>query len=72
MTTGLPTSYTPFTQTSPVGGSAASLTLFSQMIAGSGAGSRTDALSLTIDLTTLPELPADTYGGTLIIEAQVI
>ena len=72
MTTGLPSSYTPFTQTNPVGGAAASLKLFTQVVAGSGAGSRTDALGLTIDLTSLPQLPADTYTGTLIIQAQVL
>jgi hypothetical protein len=72
MTTGLPTSFSPFTQTNPVGGAAASLTLFSQAITGSGAGSRTDALNLTIDLTNLPQLPAGTYTGTLVIQAQVL
>ena len=72
MTTGLPSSYTPFTQTNPVGGATSSLKLFSQTIAGSGAGNRTDALNLIIDLTSLPQLPADTYTGTLIIQAQVL
>ncbi len=69
MTTGLPTSYTAFTQTNPLGGAGASLELFSTGT-GSGSGSRTDALNLTIDLSTLPELPADTYTGTLVIQAQ--
>ncbi len=72
MTTGLPSSYTPFTQTNPVGDATSSLKLFSQTIAGSGAGNRTDALNLIIDLTSLPQLPADTYTGTLIIQAQVL
>jgi hypothetical protein len=72
MTTGLPSTYIPFTQTNPVGNAAASLKLFSQAVTGSGAGSRTDALSLVIDLTSLPQLPADTYTGTLIIQAQVL
>jgi hypothetical protein len=71
MTTGLPTSYAAFTQTNPLGGAGASLKLFSQSIlVGLGSGSRTDALSLKIDLTSLPTLPADTYTGTLIIQAQ--
>ncbi len=69
MTTGLPTSYTAFTQTNPLGGAGASLKLFSAGT-GSGSGSRTDALNLTIDLSSLPELPADTYTGTLVIQAQ--
>ena len=72
MTTGLPTGFTAFTQTNPVGGGAASLKLFTQTITGSGDGSRTDALSMTIDLTSVPQLPADTYTGTLTIQAQVI
>ena len=72
MTTGLPTSSTPFTETNPVGSASGSLRLFSQVISGTGAGSRTDALTLTIDLTSLPQLPADTYTGTLILQAQVI
>jgi hypothetical protein len=70
MTTGLPTSNTAFTQTGPFGGAGSSLELFSQTVAGTGSSNRTDALSLTINLTSLPTLPADTYTGTLIIEAQ--
>ena len=72
MTTGLPTSNTAFTQTGPFGGAGASLELFSQTVVGNGASNRTDALSLTINLTSLPTLPADTYTGTLIIEAQAL
>jgi len=72
MTTGLPTSNTAFTQTGPFGGAGNSLELFSQTVAGNGLSFRTDALSLTIDLTSLPTLPADTYTGTLIIEAQAL
>jgi hypothetical protein len=70
MTTGLPTSYKAFTQTNPLGGAGASLELFSQVVAGTGSASRTDALNLEINLTSLPQLPADTYTGTLVIEAQ--
>jgi hypothetical protein len=70
MTTGLPTTYSAFTQTNPLGGAAASLDLFSQAVTGRGSASRTDALNLEINLTSLPTLPADTYTGTLIIEAQ--
>lgn len=71
MTTGLPTTYTPFTQTGPFGAGASSLALFSQTIAIAGA-SRTDALTLSIDLQGLPGLPADIYTGTLVIQAQVL
>ena len=72
MTTGLPTSYTAFTQTCPFGVAGASLQLFSETVTGSDTGNRTDALSLMLDLSSLRELPADTYTGTLIIEAQGI
>lgn len=70
MTTGLPASYTAFTQTSPVGGAGASLELFSQPILLSLQGSRVDALNLKIDLSSLPTLPADTYRGTLVLQAE--
>ena len=70
MSSGLPTSYTPFTQTNPLGAAGASLKLFSQTVTGSDSGSRTDALSLSINLSTLRQLPADTYTGTLTIQAQ--
>lgn len=70
MSTGLPTTYTPFSQTNPLGTAGASLKLFSQTVTGSGSGSRTDALSLSINLSTLRQLPADTYTGTLTIQAQ--
>lgn len=70
MTTGLPTTYIAFTQTSPVGGAGASLRLVSQHVLAGAASSRTDVLSLKIDLTNLPQLPADTYTGTLILQAQ--
>jgi hypothetical protein len=74
MTTGLPTTYTAFTQTNPFGGAGASLELFSWpvTILLTGSGSRTDALNLKIVLTSLPQLPADTYTGTLIIQAQAL
>jgi hypothetical protein len=71
MTTGLPTAYTAFTQTNPLGGAGASLKLFTQSILIGVNGNRTDALGLKIDLTSLPKLPADKYTGTLILQAQV-
>ena len=69
--TGIPTTYTSFTQSSSFGGAGASLELFQQsffLIA--GGNSRTDALDLEIDLSNQPQLPAGTYTGTLFIEAQ--
>ena len=71
VTTGIPTSYTPFTQSSPFGGAGASLQLFQQTVFLLTFGnSRTDALNLEIDLSNQPNLPAGTYTGTLYIQAQ--
>jgi hypothetical protein len=69
---GVPTSYTAFTQTSPVGAAGGSLEIFSYSIL---AGvllpiARTDSLSLEINLAGLPQLPADSYSGVLVIQAQ--
>jgi hypothetical protein len=69
--TGTPTSYTPFAQSAPLGGAGASLLLFTQSGGiNLGGKSRTDSLSLNIDLTNQPQLPAGTYSGTLNIQAQ--
>jgi hypothetical protein len=75
MPTGTPTSFTAFTQSTPFGGAGSGLQLFS-----SGSllnislltGSRTDNLSLRIDLSTIPQLPAATYTGVLILQAQLM
>jgi hypothetical protein len=69
-TLGIPTSFTPFTQSNPVAG--ASLQLYSTSSILSLGGSHTDNLSLEIDLTTLPQLPAATYSGVLLIQAQAL
>jgi hypothetical protein len=69
--TGTPTTFTAFTQTSPVGGAGASLELFSQSFyIYTGSSQRTDDLNLEIDLSSQPQLPAGTYTGTLYIQAQ--
>jgi hypothetical protein len=68
--TGTPTTYTPFTQTSPFGGAGAGLLLFTGGVVLSLGSSRTDALSLEIDLTTLPQQPAAIYTGILVLQAQ--
>lgn len=71
--TGTPTTYTAFTQSNPLGGAGASLLLFSQSIfLYTGNSSRTDALSLQIDLSGIPQQPAGTYSGTLYIQAQTL
>jgi hypothetical protein len=76
VTTGAPTTYTAFTQT-PTGGalgvSGASLVLFQAAIDGTSRNvTRTDNLNLQINLASQTQLPADTYTGTLNIQAQAL
>ncbi len=66
---GSPTSFTAFTQTTPFGGNnglmiyrVGNLVSFNQ--------NRTDTLSLMIDLTSIPQVAAGSYQGTLVLEAQ--
>jgi len=68
---GLLTSWTAFTQTTPLGG-AGGLAIYSHtyLISVLLPVTHTDVLSLRIDLTSLPQLPADTYTGTLTLQAQ--
>ena len=68
--TGTPTSFTAFTQTTPYGGAGAGLQLFTFNSFLSLFGSRMDSLSLKIDLTSIPQLPAATYSGMLMLEIQ--
>jgi hypothetical protein len=71
--TGTPTTFTAFTQSNPLGGAGASLQLYSQSIVlYTGDSSRTDALSLEINLNGTPQQPAGTYSGTLYIQAQTL
>jgi hypothetical protein len=73
MTTGSPTTYTAFTQTNPVGPAGGSLLLFSETITGTNKSkARTDNLSLRINLTASPVVPAGTYAGTLRIQARAL
>lgn len=73
VTTGLPTAFTSFTQSAPVGTAGAGLELFNQAISASNrATSRTDNLNLQINLTGLPQLPAGSYTGTLNLQAQAL
>jgi hypothetical protein len=69
-TNGVPTSFTQFTQSGPVAG--ASLLLYSTSSILSLGGSHTDNLTLQIDLTTIPQLPAATYTGVLLLQAQAL
>lgn len=76
VTTGAPTSFTAFTQTpgtGALGTAGASLVLFTQTVNGSNrSSSRSDNLNLEINLTSQPQLPADTYTGTLNLQAQAL
>lgn len=69
--TGTPTNFTPFTQAGPFSG-ATSLLIYQQGALASVLATRTDQLTLMIDLSSLPQLPAGTYSGTLILEAQAL
>jgi hypothetical protein len=73
MTTGAPTTYTPITQTNPVGPAGGSLLLFSETITGVNKNkTRVDNLDLRINLTSSPALPAGTYTGTLHIQTRAL
>ena len=71
-TTGLPTTFTAFTQTGPWGAANSSLQIFSQSfaIAMLPPITRTDMLSLEINLAGLTNLAADTYTGVLMLQAE--
>lgn len=70
-TTGLPTSFTPFTQTTPFSGSGAGLQIFSQTVNGLLLpASRTDTLALEVNLAGLSNVAADTYSGILVFQAE--
>jgi hypothetical protein len=72
MTTGLPVAFTAITQNAVggVGTAGGSLRLFSQNITGPNKkASRTDNLSLQINLVGFPILAPGTYSGTLNIRA---
>ena len=63
--------FTALTSTSPFVGAASGLRIANVAItAGNRTGSVTDTLAYNIDTTTVPQLPADTYTGTLNIQAQ--
>jgi hypothetical protein len=76
MPTGTPTSFTPFTGTNPVGTAGAGLLLYSTSslltLGCFPASCRTDTLNLEINLGSLPQLPAGTYHGTLLLQAQAL
>jgi len=73
MTTGSPTTYTQFTQTTPMGVAGAGLTLLNNVGVGGFLeydGSRTDVLNLEINMSGV-SVPAGTYTGTLTLQASI-
>lgn len=74
MATGSPTSFTAFTSSAGnVAGATAGATLPLFNVALSSANrsvTRTDSLALEINLSSLPQIPADTYMGTLYLKAE--
>lgn len=64
---------TALTTTAPFGGANAGLLLSTTKILGNNrSGSHADLMNFNINLSTLPNLPAATYTGTLTIQAQAL
>src|SRR5271154_3686288 len=71
VSTGVPTTNAPFSQTSPFGAAGAGLKLVTQGIGLNNLTStRSDNLVLSINLEGGPTLPSGVYVGTLSIQAQ--
>jgi hypothetical protein len=71
VTTGLPTSYTAFTQTTPFNSAACGLHLYDETDTINLGVTRTDVLNLEINLSGVPTLPAGTYTGTITLQAVI-
>lgn len=67
--TGSPTAYTAFTQTGPFASGSSLLIWQSNNLVTLAAG-RTDVLSLKVNLSATPQLPAGVYSGTLFLQVQ--
>jgi len=70
-TTGTATSYTAMTQSGPYSTNSSLLVWQSTDLLRLETG-RTDVLQLQINLTQLPQLPAGTYSGTLLLQVQAL
>jgi hypothetical protein len=65
--------YAPLTNTVALGGASAGLQLFAVKVTGTNKnGSNVSNMLFNLDLSTISQLPAGTYTGTLNIQAQVI
>lgn len=63
----------PLTNTVTFGGATAGLQLYTVKITGTNkTGSHVDNMLFNIDLSSIPQLPAGTYTGTLSIQGQII
>jgi hypothetical protein len=73
MTSGTPTTYTAFTQSNTIGSANGGLLLFTQSLSSSNReSSRSDNLTLEINLSSQPQLPAGNYTGLLNLQAQAL
>lgn len=73
ITSGVPTSYTAFTQSNTLGTASGGLQLLTQSITSSNrSASRSDNMYFKIDLTNLAQLPAGLYTGVLTLQAQAL
>lgn len=73
MASGMPTTYTAFTQSNTLGSASGGLELFSQTLSSANrTGSRSDNMYYKIDLTNLAQLPAGLYTGVLTLQAQAL
>ena len=74
MSTGLPIVFSPFSVNTPLGVVSAGLPLFTQILSSSNVNSsRTDNLTLEINLILQPQLPsASNYTGSLLLQAQAL
>lgn len=70
---GIPTAMTSFSQSNTLGAANGGLKLYTQTLSSSNReSSRSDSVSLQINLASQPQLPAGTYTGTLNIQAQAL
>lgn len=73
VTTGVPITFTAFTETAALGPAGAGLTLFTQPVGGTNlAATRTDRLNLDIDRRSQPRLCTRAYTGTLNIRVEAL
>lgn len=64
--------FVPLTNTTPFGGVGAGLTISTKVTGQNKQGTDSDTMQFNINLSTLPQLPAGTYTGTVSIRAQAI